>query len=372
MISELNRTSSTENVSPPEERFSAGELSRGKRRLFRVVTILLSLALSVVAAELILRIAGWPAPGFYANGRGPITLRVPGQIGGAYPPNTSGRLKHYDYDVGCVVNGDGFRERNPTQKAKGEWRLGILGDSFTVGVGVEQSERFSDVWSVGIRQQLPNVTLWNLGSPVCGTLCEAKMLDGLGPKYDLDEIVLVFYGGNDLEDNLEEYRQQDSRSTATSVPAEGLRGWLREHSRVATFAWVNTIRAFASIRPPGVYSEAKLAQTWPATQRALTEFKQVAGSRPVTILYIPSVAEWDDEIWKKMGHYSDVASDGRFLVKQAVANWTKENGINFLDTTPWLRSCQTNTECIFPVDGHWNVHAHVLVGQELIAHWKEK
>lgn len=339
-------------------------LSRSRRWLFRILAVSIGTVLSLAALELILRIAGWPAPGYYVAGRGPIVLRNPGTSGGAYPPGTAGRLKSYEYDIGWVVNEDGFRERAPTNKARGEWRVGILGDSFAVGFGVEQPDRFSEIWASKLQQKTPTITTWNLATPNCGTLCEAEVLEGPAQRYNLDEILLEFYGGNDVQDNIEEYRGlniggADDESSAT------YRVWLREHSRLASFIWVNAFRAFATIRPPGIYCEKKLQTDWSDTESALARFKKAATNRRATILYIPSLPEWDDESWKELSKYPDITGDGRFVVKTALKKWAEENGVGFLDATTWLSACKTRKECVYPVDGHWTPRAHLLAGTEL-------
>jgi hypothetical protein len=338
-------------------------LSRSKRWLFRILTIFLGTVLSLAALEAILRIAGWPAPGFYVEGRGPIAMRRPGVLGGAYPPNAYGRLKNYEYDVGWVVNEDGFRERPASAKAGNEWRIGILGDSFAAGFGVEQPDRFCEIWASKVREQNPNMTTWNLATPNCGTLCEAEILEGPAQRYNLDEILLVFYGGNDVQDNIEEYRALDV-DRGDDQPAEGYRRWLREHSRLASFVWTNVFRAFATIRPPGIYSEKKLRTDWPDTENALARLRKAAANRRLTVLYIPSLPEWDDESWKELGKYPDVTGDGRFVVKNSLKKWAQENGVGFLDATSWLSACKTSRECVYPVDGHWTPRAHVLAGTE--------
>jgi hypothetical protein len=339
-------------------------LSRSKRWLFRILAIFLGTILSLAALEAILRIAGWPAPGFYVEGRGPIAMRRPGLLGGAYPPNTHGRLKNYEYDVGWVVNEDGFRERPASAKAGNEWRIGILGDSFAAGFGVEQPDRFSEIWSGKLREQNPNLTTWNLATPNCGTLCEAEILEGSAQRYNLDEILLVFYGGNDVQDNIEEYRAVNGNGP-DDQPSGTHRVWLREHSRLASFVWVSAFRAFATIRPPGIYSEKKLSRDWPDTQSALTRLKQAAGNRRLTVLYIPSLPEWNDESWKELSKYPDVTGDGRFVVKNALKKWSEENGAGFLDATSWLSACRIVRECVYPVDGHWTGHANVLAASKL-------
>ena len=341
----------------------------GKKVIFRLLTIVAGLVISVGLVEVGLRIVGWPAPGLYQNGNGPIALRAPGHNGGAYPPNVSGHLKHYDYDVEWVVNSYGFRDRSLEPKAPSEWRVGIVGDSFSAGVGVENSDRFSDVWYSRIRQQYANVTLWNLSSPACGTACEAEILDGVGRQYDLDEILLAFYSGNDAQDNYEW-----SQEPSPQIPQESLsscaKDWLRLHSRFATFLWVYGIRAFANFDPPGIYSEAELRRYWPYTEKALARFQSITHSRPLTILYIPNVAEWDDNSWQKIRERFQLSDDARFLLKQSVAAWAQRNSVRFIDSTPWLRQCQPANECVFPVDGHWTAHAHARVGSRLAEFWQ--
>jgi hypothetical protein len=347
--------------------------SRLRNRLYSFLTVLVSLLLALTVAELALRLWGWPAPGFYVNGSGPVALRTPGPNGGAYPPNTKGTLKHYDYDVNWSVNGDGFREREPGPKTKNEWRVGFVGDSFTAGVGIEESQRFQDVWLAKMRDKFPNLTAWNIASPVCGTLCEAQMLSGAGKKYDLDEILLVFYGGNDVEDNAEEYSDLNSgRPKVVAGSSQVFKDWLREHSRLATFAWVSAIRAFATIKPPGIYSAGKLAPFWPATERALAEFKQSAEPRPLTVMYIPTVPEWDQKTWEEISRKQGLGNDSRFVVKESIARWCQQNEVGFLDSTPWLQRCESTAQCVFPVDGHWNRRAHALVGEQLSVNWKPK
>ncbi len=343
-----------------------------KRHAYSFLTVLASLFLSLTVAELTLRIWGWPAPGFYVNGSGPVALRTPGVNGGAYPPGTNGNLRHYDYDVNWMVNADGFRERPPGRKAKNEWRVGFVGDSFTTGVGVEESQRFADVWLAKLHDKFPKLTAWNIASPVCGTLCEAQMLKGAGGNYDLDEIVLVFYSGNDVEDNVEEYSELSAGRPKAMTGSSSFKDWLREHSRLATFAWVSAIRAFATMKPPGIYSSERLTPLWPPTQRALAELKQAAGSRPLTVLYIPTVPEWDQKTWEEIRKAQGMGNRDRFAVKESLARWCQENDVGFLDSTPWLEDCEPSAQCVFPVDGHWNRRAHALVGEQLAVNWRPK
>src|SRR6267378_5741667 len=90
-----------------------------KVKLFRITTVLLAFAAVFILAEIALRIVGWPAPGFYVKGHGPVKLRNPGRDGGAFPPSAIGELRHYDYDVEWTVNKYGFRDSEITPKRPG-------------------------------------------------------------------------------------------------------------------------------------------------------------------------------------------------------------------------------------------------------------
>lgn len=318
-----------------------------------------------------LRVLDWPAPGLYQNDRGPLALRAPGRAGGVYPPGAA-RLRHYDYDVSSVANSHGFREREWRRKAPGEWRIGVLGNSMTAGVGVEPSERFSEVWSNGSFSRVNGVTLWNLGTPFCGTACAAEILDGIGRKYELDEIVLAFFGGQDLEFNLQWYQNggKTEVQVSTSLFSERVRRWLREHCRLVTFVWINALRRFVVSQPPGTYSVAAFRQSWSVTEQALARLKEGINSRRFTIIYLPSTPEWDDNIWRATRHKHNLPEDGRFMVKQALRQWARGNATEFIDATPWLLSCPSAKECTFPVDGHWNARGHRLVGEGMMNHWK--
>jgi hypothetical protein len=335
------------------------------KTLTKCAVVLVSFSLTALACEGGLRLLGWPSPGLYVNGRGPLHLRQPGRAGGAYPPDSIGRLRHYEYDVGWVTNSRGFREREPTQKGAGEWRIGLLGDSFTAGIGVETGQRFGDLWSESVRRRKPNVTLWNLGSPECGTACEAAILEGADGQYQLDELVLAFYGGNDVQDNVSWYQTSDPAAAQETggAPSAGkrLKVWLYEHSRLFTFIWFYGARSLSAFRVFGIYSEAELQSQWGYTEKSLARLKGVVGARPLTILYLPATPEWDDSLWLKLKSRYRLKDENRYLIKEALGKWCRQNDVPFVDATPWLRSCPSVGQCTYPVDGHWNARGHRLV-----------
>jgi hypothetical protein len=327
-------------------------------------------SLALVLGEVAVRLGGWVAPGFYVSGDGPIELRAPGREGGAFPPNVHGEIRHYDYAVECDVNRYGFRDRDPAAKRIGEKRIGFLGDSFTLGMGVNERERFSSVFDAALRNNQPNTTVWNLASPLCGTACEADMLEAVRGQYDLDQIVLAFYAGNDLQDN-EAWYQPGNQPEDIARRLDSSRRWIREHVRLASFLWVNSLRAWATFQPDGIYSRATLTADWPHTEQSLERLRQAVPPRALTILYLPAQAEWDDAAWQQLKAQLHLSDDDRFMVRDAVKEWAAGRGVPFVDVTTQLRSCQSGDKCVFPTDPHWTARGHKLVAEGFIDYWQK-
>jgi GDSL-like lipase/acylhydrolase family protein len=369
---QLQLTNEIGPSNPVDGRELSFERTRPRARLktwiFRFVSVVIGLTIALFASELALRLAGWPSPGLYIGGAGPVALRPAGQNGGAFPPNTRGEMRHYDYSVEWNTNSLGFRDPEVTVKRDGEWRIGFLGDSFTAGVGVRQQDRFSDVFGAAIIKSRPSVTVWNLGAPLCGTACEAEMLTHVNHVYQLDEIVLAFCGGNDLEDNTAWYTKDHANLGTKQGLTPSAKNWLRQHSRLATFLWINYVRGWATLRPPITYSQTDLDRYWPDTERSLRVLRKAAGSRRLTILYLPSQSEWDDAAWQIMRSRYHAADSARYLVRDAVEAWTRREAVQFVDTTSWLRQCNPASDCIYPVDPHWNAKGHSVIGRGLIDH----
>lgn len=98
---------------------------------------LASVVLAVLLAELAVRIA-LPAPGFYPV-KSPPGLLIPHlERGYAYAPGFEGRILTDDYDIRVETNSLGLRDAE--MDARSPVDVLAIGDSFTVGFGVEASE----------------------------------------------------------------------------------------------------------------------------------------------------------------------------------------------------------------------------------------
>lgn len=357
----------------PSQRRPARKRTATTRARFaaRLLAFGLGLAVSLALAEAALWVAGWPIVGIYwgDNGdKGPRALRIPGPSGGAYRGfGSTVRAVHYDYDVTYAVNRHGFATPDPAPKRPGEYRVGLIGDSFTFGLGVQTSQRFADLWFDLVKSNHPHATLYNLGTPSSGTLQHAEILAGVGAEYDLDEIILCFYSGNDPDDNIAHQRLLAAGPLPDVEPQpHGVRAFLRSNFRLPSFVWIRGLRALSTVRYGGGGTVQGVRAAWPVTEQALDNFRAAVGDRPFSIWYLPSAVELNDDLWRKVKGDFQFDDAARYAVADLLRAWASARGVPFLDTTPALIT-KPYADVHFPVDQHWNADGHRLVADLLIA-----
>ncbi len=346
--------------------------SQFRRLLFRLLAAGLGIAVALLIIEIGLRILGWVPPGYYQNGNSPFPLRSLNPEGGFGRESPGpGRNRSFDFDVPIHISLHGFRERDLIPKAEGEWRIGLFGDSFATGQGVAKAERFGEVWFEVVGDRFPKTTLWNFGSPATGAWQSAAFLATGANEFELDEVILALFAGNELQDNaswaeLRELNSAELRRYDTSPRFSHLRTWLRNNSRVGIFVWSNILSLAQANRAWYSDSGESLASRWVHTDRALAAFKAAAGDRPFTIWYLPSHAEWDDNVWQSIKDRHGFRDDDRFAVRNRIKEWAEAQDVPFVDCTPLFKG-KSAEDLKFDLDPHWNANGHKLVGEGLAA-----
>jgi hypothetical protein len=124
------------------------------------------------------------------------------------------------------INTLGFRESLlPSPKKPDEFRIVALGDSYTEGLQVDASKRWTSVLqnSLSSCSVLRNkkIHVINLGVSGYGTAQEALVLQHAGLLYDPDMVILLFYAGNDVSDNNPVLRGKSGDAPIASVTETG-------------------------------------------------------------------------------------------------------------------------------------------------------
>jgi lysophospholipase L1-like esterase len=175
-------------------------------RIGRLALLLVSVGLTLGLAEVALRIAGISYPNFY---------RPDPDLGWALTPGASGWWKK-EGKAFVRINSDGERDvERPVAKPPGTLRIAVLGDSCTESLQVPLEATF---WSrlPGELRGCPalhgrKVEALGFGVSGYGTAQELLQLRTRVWKYQPDVVLLAFYTGNDVRNNLRALEQDPLR-----------------------------------------------------------------------------------------------------------------------------------------------------------------
>ena len=175
--------------------------SRLRSSFFAMATVIASLAVALSGAEFVL---AWQTKRIHSAEKMDTGLMVyDSQLGWRMAPEWRGRPQHYDFDVRYATTGLGLRGAWP-KRMKGKRRYALLGDSFTFGLGVNDTETFV----ARLNQEIPTAAFLNIGLTGYSTDQEYLYLKDRLALWQADEVWLIVYLANDLFDNTLEYPLQ--------------------------------------------------------------------------------------------------------------------------------------------------------------------
>ena len=156
----------------------------------RLRLVLLALVLGTIACELGLRV--------YARlTRQERGLVFDSELGWRMIPGVEKIGRFWSGSKPARVNSHGWRDAERTyENASGKRRMVVVGDSFTFGVGVDASERFTEV----LESLVPELEVINLGMNAIGTDQELLVLEKEGLRYGPRLVLCELFEGNDFTD----------------------------------------------------------------------------------------------------------------------------------------------------------------------------
>ena len=191
-------------------------------------------------------------------------------------PGIEGTTVHSDFRMTVRINSKGLRDREfDYKKEKGTYRIGVFGDSFTFGEGVQNNETYPKLLEnlLTADQQLSvlgkKIEVLNFGIGKTGTSHQFALYRKEGKRYDLDLVIIGFLGANDFSDNvpgvftLENGQLKHSPSTYSSIRRMQkivyyfpFYKWLTAHSHLA-----NLVRKQATIMDDRQRTAANISNT---------------------------------------------------------------------------------------------------------------
>lgn len=313
-------------------------------------------------------------------------------------PNTYSRFEQRDFSYVQRVNNIGLRGKDTTlEKPDGYFRILMLGDSFTMGKGVEDHQTFSTLLEKSLNHNSDCVSakieVLNGGidsySPILSYLLLSQDLAPAEP----DLILLNL----DISDLLQEtaYRKiaiRDARDEIVGVPGterppllnQRIRGWIDQHlyfTRLILF-YTNQLLGHRDLTVQGVVTRANSelisytlddddsdrSDQWESIFDSLSKIKSHAdkNSSSFALVIYPWGHQTNDNEWIP-GRYSFMSKEAEVSddYLKTVYRLAKELDIEVVNLFPQFRSYEDGKPLYFQYDMHWTTEGHKVMASGL-------
>jgi len=301
------------------------------------------------------------------------------------------------YDYTYSNNSQGFRgSREYGPKKPGDFRLLLLGDSFTYGLGVNDDQTFALHLEQHLRQHGLAAEVINAGCPGKGTDYQVKLFQTLGVGLHPDLTVLCFFP-NDFQDNFRgEYFDLKPDGGLGVKPLEsgreGLKtflfhfpgyNWLISWSHAANLVKQTAVNYLVSRRndpggsaPAGGVPNASA----PAASSLVVSYSYTGlrfsddASRKITEIYLAHLMEAVKQAGSDLAFcYIPISSEVKSYRRtqeaspdeRAIKAIIEARGGALYSLTPVLAAAPGTIQDLYLAEGHWTRQAHLLVGNNL-------
>jgi len=336
--------------------------------LFRILTFSVSLLLTLIVIEIVLRFA-WPQiflphpPGIYSPDE---------DIGFVLTPSFKGEFRGAEFHVSVKINKSGLRGKELRPLAKNSVRILCLGDSFTWGWGTNDNEAYPAVMEGFLQKRYPllDVQVLNAGVAAYGTDEELEFLKKQGEHLKPNLVIVQFFAGNDFDDNIlpanRSYEIRDGMLYQINNAEEGKKpvwlsivNWLKQKSHL--FHLVSERIGYLAMRA-GLLTELERSSSKYFTEadgeRAtdlLVKIANVAGQLGAKTLFV--FVPDKPQILSRPIEPLRAATTVQAAAEITNAPW--------IDLTPELVKRIDNEDVYFAQDAHWTPKGHEWVAQVL-------
>jgi len=311
-------------------------------------------------------------------------------------PGIKGYTKTQDFETTMQINSKGLRDREFVYaKSSDTYRIGIFGDSFTFGEGVQDNETYAKELEK-LLQEAPRsfvggrkIEVLNMGLGKSGTSHQLAFYRKEGHKYDLDLIIIGFSPSSDFYDNWGGvFFLQDGELVHHATPYSHIRKiqmilyaipfykWLATHSHLASF-----LRGWASVYDDGkrnaraglqnkhaletsmmAGSESEIDQgpflnMYRLTEKLMDEFREDVETRGKLFLVV-FVPNRDD---KTIEAYTSGLVPPHVTMTNALKQHLRTAGVPLIDLRQTIGVLPNKNVLYFPHEGHMNAAGHELI-----------
>lgn len=361
-----------------------------KKLLQSAAMLALSLTLSLLAAELVVRMVR-PQPRLVITPGGFYTADPPGRY--RLSPGYRGRIyNRAEYSNTIRINQQGLRGGELEATDRGSLRILTIGDSFVFGVGVEDTETFTALLAERSSDSGIETEGLNAGIPAFGIPDAVSWMSRHGVALEPDLVIMAIFLGNDLVDASPD-REEILLVDGLLVPGKssgGLKAWAYRHSHLYVAIkglleqpGLMPLRSRLGLGEPwkmrtlreefGVYKTSAgrdLAPAIEATDAALGRLVDLARSesfRLISVL-IPSEIQVDPERWE--GGLASLGLDPDEYAPETPTRIFKtlleKHDIPTLDLGPvFAEGLASGEDLYFRLDRHWTAMGHNVAAERL-------
>lgn len=307
-----------------------------------------------------------------------------------------------------IFNSWGFRDQeHPLEKKPSDYRIIILGDSFTAGLAVSSEHTYVQVLSdclnqAGVTSQAIEVI--GMGVEGYSTAQEYALFIEHGLSLEPDLVLLQYFNGNDLvelaQPELHPFSYRFGRSPHITImdnqilysasSNDSLRSsierFLSRNSLLYQMLKRGSINAVWEIQElnnlprwmitytndvPGIWGQA-----WNLTETLIQEMQRKSheSGAEFALFSIPTAQEVEEEIWTEFILPFQNSQDllNRFATEERLGILTSVHNIPFLNLGEILRNATLeNQSSLYLPDFHWNIHGHAVAGEAICAWLQE-
>jgi lysophospholipase L1-like esterase len=265
-------------------------------------------------------------------------------------------------------NSVGLRDvEHVPRKPEGVFRILVLGDSFTYGVGVAFDETYVARLGRLLNERLtgrPTVEMINAGIPRYWPEPERMFLEHYGLAYEPD-IVLVAFVPNDVVDTHVGLQgltvSQGFLVTRGLDPFGGAGIWLYRHSQVFRILFSRYLSSRDDVTNEAVPAASYAYQAdgvfegdWRTVEGEYDRIAQLAsdaGARMV-LAFMPAHSPWPPTLHD--------------YPQRRLMAWCQARGVTWIDTAPALTAAAEHERPYYPVDGHPTAAGHAVIADAIL------
>lgn len=259
-----------------------------------------------------------------------------------------------------TFNKAGFRDKERSLESNGSFRIAVLGDSFVLGVGIENpQERFPDLLEKKLNLGGGRVEVLNWSRLNWETTEELNFFQEKGRKYEIDFLVLSYYL-NDIAAN-----SKLEQPPAYFLVTNPYLAFFVGHSYAMEFFYYRATnfinRSMVEFNEWGVNSYLHQS-SWENHREELISLIKSIRERNVSLAVV---------IFPFMTQVNNYPTKYQ-QVHQKLADFFEEQGVSYIDLLEEFKEYSVDQLVVSRYDAHPSSFANQLVAERLYRFFKEK